>query len=54
MPRRKDGLCPVCLVEHDEQIHEATVSIHQWLRSIVCFEETEFNPEALATGDYAA
>ena len=25
--------CPVCLGMHDEEIHDATVTIHQWLRS---------------------
>ena len=27
--------CPVCLVPHEEQIHMATLSIHQWLRGEV-------------------
>jgi hypothetical protein len=25
-------ICKKCLVEHDEAIHEATESLHQWLR----------------------
>lgn len=24
--------CKKCLIEHDEAIHEATVSLHEWLR----------------------
>ena len=27
-----DRDCKVCLLPHDEEIHAATVSIHQWLR----------------------
>ena len=27
--------CPVCLLPHDPEIHEATVSIHKWLRDQV-------------------
>jgi hypothetical protein len=29
MPKRS---CKTCLIEHDEEIHEATVSLHAWLR----------------------
>jgi hypothetical protein len=28
----REKLCKTCLVEHDEAIHEATLSLHQWLR----------------------
>lgn len=24
--------CKICLVEHDEEIHNATLSVHEWLR----------------------
>jgi hypothetical protein len=24
--------CDVCLVEHDDEIHAATLNIHQWFR----------------------
>ena len=24
--------CRVCLIEHDDEIHAATLSVHQWLR----------------------
>jgi hypothetical protein len=24
--------CPVCLCEHDETIHQATLSLHGWIR----------------------
>jgi hypothetical protein len=27
--------CKVCLVEHDEEIHAATLSLRQWLREKV-------------------
>lgn len=27
-----DTSCPVCLVDHDDEIHEATVSLHSWFR----------------------
>jgi hypothetical protein len=27
--------CPVCLVEHDEEIHAATVRVRQWFRKQV-------------------
>jgi hypothetical protein len=27
--------CPVCLVAHDPEIHEATLRVHQWLRDKV-------------------
>jgi hypothetical protein len=28
-------ICKVCLVEHDEEIHAATLSLRQWLREKV-------------------
>lgn len=28
----REKFCKTCLVEHDEAIHEATVSLHEWLR----------------------
>ena len=31
----KKKRCKVCLVEHDEEIHAATVSSHEWLRDVV-------------------
>jgi hypothetical protein len=27
--------CPVCLGQHEEQIHDATLSVRQWFRSEV-------------------
>ena len=30
MPEPKD--CRICGVAHDEEIHEATLSVHRWLR----------------------
>jgi hypothetical protein len=29
----REKVCKTCLVEHDDAIHEATISLHQWLRS---------------------
>jgi len=29
------GICKVCLVPHDEEIHAATLSIHGWFREQV-------------------
>jgi len=29
------GICKICLVPHDEEIHAATVSIHGWFREQV-------------------
>jgi hypothetical protein len=28
----REKVCETCLLEHDEEIHEATVSLHGWLR----------------------
>jgi len=28
----REKVCKTCLVEHDEEIHEATLSLHGWLR----------------------
>ena len=36
--------CPVCLVEHDDEIHAATLSVKRWWRRQVTrylFEEPE-------------
>jgi len=27
--------CPVCFGKHEDQIHEATLSVHQWFRDEV-------------------
>ena len=27
--------CPVCLGQHDEEIHAATVAVHRWFRAEV-------------------
>ena len=27
--------CPVCYMTHDDEIHEATLSIHRWLHAQV-------------------
>jgi len=31
-------ICRVCLVEHDEEIHAATLSIRDWLREEVMLD----------------
>ena len=31
----RENVCRVCLVEHDEEIHEATLSLRSWLRESV-------------------
>ena len=28
----REKICKTCLMEHDEEIHAATVSLHEWLR----------------------
>ncbi|MGA2722238.1 MAG: hypothetical protein ABSG79_07460 [Bryobacteraceae bacterium] len=33
--RRRFKECPVCLGQHDEQIHDATLSVRQWFRGEV-------------------
>ena len=38
----KKKTCRVCLVEHDEEIHAATLSLRQWLREKVT---RELSPE---------
>jgi hypothetical protein len=31
----RENVCRVCLIEHDEEIHEATLSLRSWLRESV-------------------
>ena len=31
----REKICKTCLMEHDEEIHAATVSLHEWLRERV-------------------
>ena len=33
--------CAVCYTAHDEEIHQATVSIHQWFHAQVTHEFAE-------------
>lgn len=33
--RVRAGECPVCLGEHDEDIHGATIRVHRWFRGEV-------------------
>ena len=37
--------CKICLVEHDEAIHEATLSLHEWLRERMRHVGEEPRPE---------
>jgi hypothetical protein len=30
-----ENICNTCLVEHDEEIHATTLSLHQWLREVI-------------------
>jgi hypothetical protein len=44
MPEKR---CKVCLVEHDEEIHAATLSLHEWLRELLLqklYETVEEQP----------
>ncbi len=40
--------CSICSGMHDQEIHEATVSIHRWLRHEIetWFEPQQFSPNA--------
>jgi len=43
--------CSICLQEHDDQIHAATLSIHQWWREQVTryfYEEGESTSDSPA------
>jgi hypothetical protein len=42
--------CQVCLGEHDEDIHAATVNVHAWFRSLVTryFESEELDQQYVA------
>ena len=33
--RVRAGECPVCLGQHEEEIHTATIRVHRWFRSEV-------------------
>jgi len=38
LPLEEAIACEVCVCDHDEEIHQATVRIHEWLR----YELTKF------------
>ena len=44
------GECRVCLGEHDDEIHAATVSVHSWYRAYVTrhFERDELQEQCVA------
>lgn len=33
--------CPVCLIDHDPEIHAATVRVHRWFRRFVMPREVK-------------
>jgi hypothetical protein len=44
---RLEETCTVCLVEHDEDIHSATISLREWHRAQVTkYFYEEFAPAA--------
>jgi hypothetical protein len=43
-----EKVCKICLVEHDEEIHAATLSLHEWLREKVVRDFREPVPEEAA------
>ena len=47
-PAMRKKNCKVCLVEHDESIHEATLSLHEWLRERIRHVGEEPRPEEIA------
>jgi hypothetical protein len=49
LPMMREKVCKTCLVEHDEAIHEATVSLHQWLRARIQLSVAEPVVEELTT-----
>jgi hypothetical protein len=46
---KSGSYCKVCLVPHDEEIHEATISVRDWHRWEVLkgFEVEEVDPDEL-------
>ncbi len=44
--------CKVCLTEHDPEIHEATLRLHEWLRARIKLSIEE--PQAIETAATAA
>ncbi len=45
LPRMDRKTCRICLVEHDEEIHAATISVHDWFHDQVTqgfHEEPEY------------
>ncbi len=45
----RECFCKICLVEHDEAIHEATLSLHEWLRERIQRSLEEPRVEELTT-----
>lgn len=35
LDRASDGECAICYAAHDEEIHQATLSIHRWFHNQV-------------------
>lgn len=34
----EENECPVCLIGHDPEIHEATLRVHQWFREHIAMK----------------
>ena len=54
--RKGKSNCPVCYMTHDDEIHEATLSIHRWFLAQVThnfvddsYFATEPQPEEIAS-----
>ena len=50
MRESEKGICKVCMVSHDEDIHAATLSIHGWFREQVTlglWDEADVEDETL-------
>ena len=36
--------CRLCLTQHDEEIHEATIRLHTWMRDEILRQITPWRP----------
>jgi hypothetical protein len=46
--KTNSGECDVCGVAHDEEIHEATLSVHRWFQTQVTQYLYEYDEEGTA------
>ena len=49
LEKTSEGECTVCYAAHDEEIHEATLSIHRWFQHQVTHD---FEDQALYLHEY--